>query len=353
MENFISTEASLLNSTTDIHLDIHFLFLESYMNHPYTRFLPPRTCYKQKNPQNQNLMQLLMNLRKSSKMYLLLNVSKSQIIEHRTIIEHSYHNGKKCIFIGSKDLLFWIFYKKGNIYIHSSKPPSESFIPSICEFRSGIPDYENLFLGISDGKLNAYSLNYLSLDFNNPIPLVKVPLMKTVRNILAFPYEKPKYIVFTTSQTENNNEIFSLNLMEIKGQTLVNSTSFEESQKILKIKTLDLDINGKIVKNNSIILKIQFQLISALIYIRRTSTQSHSSTVNLYQLIEDKSGNKKVDLNLLHQIKINTDAVTDVFTLSGALFICVGNLIQGYQIVMNEEKQFDAKIIYNLATEKV
>jgi hypothetical protein len=145
------------------------------------------------------------------------------------------------------DTYYWIFYKKGNFYIHASSKTSNFFTNIICEFRSGIPEFHNLFLGISETKLNAYSLNYLSLDFHSPIPSVKVPITRTIRNILAFPYEKPKYIVFTTSQIENNWEKFTLNLMEIKTHTLMNSITFEETHKILKIKTLDLNINGKIV----------------------------------------------------------------------------------------------------------
>jgi hypothetical protein len=95
-------------------------------------------------------------------------------------------------------------------------------------------------------------------------------------------------------------------------------------------------------------------LVSALVFIKKSTTsQSHNSSVNLYQIIEDKTNNKKVDLNLLHEIKFNNEAATDIFTLSGYLFVCVGNVIQGYQIIMNEEKQFEARGIYNLHTEKV
>ncbi len=152
------------------------------------------------------------------------------------------------------DAYYWVFYKKGDLYIHSSVSLSDSSVNKLCEFRSGIPEYHNLFLGISEGKLNAYTLNYLSLDFHNPIPSVKIQLMRTIRNILAFPFEKPKYIVFTTSQNESNVEKFSLNLMDIKSQSLLNSITFEETHKILKIKTLELNINGKMVNKSLFVM---------------------------------------------------------------------------------------------------
>lgn len=90
-----------------------------------------------------------------------------------------------------------------------------------------------------------------------------------------------------------------------------------------------------------------------MVYAKKTSNQGPNSSLNLYQLIEDKVNIKKVDLNMLHQIKNNNEAITDVFTLTGSLFVCIGNVIQGYQLIMNEEKQFEAKNIYNLTTEKV
>jgi hypothetical protein len=79
----------------------------------------------------------------------------------------------------------------------------------MCEI--AMPEFEYLILGINQNKLHAYQLNP-ALDYENYLPINKQVQFKTVRNLLAFPYEKPKYLIFTAS----TQELFSLNVMEIK-----------------------------------------------------------------------------------------------------------------------------------------
>ena len=78
-----------------------------------------------------------------------------------------------------------------------------------------MPSYNNLFLGLSKDRLDAYTVNNYGLEYSYPIPLIRKNMDKTVRNLLAYPYDKPKFIIFTSSMQIKNDEYFSLNLMEI------------------------------------------------------------------------------------------------------------------------------------------
>ena len=73
----------------------------------------------------------------------------------------------------------------------------------------------------------------------------------------------------------------------------------------------------------------------------------------LYNILEDKSNAKKVDINLIYELKLQNEPITDVFALSGLIFLCVGNQIQGYEIIMRDDKVFEARSKYQLNTEKV
>jgi hypothetical protein len=131
-------------------------------------------------------------------------------IKRKTIIEYFYKPEHSCLCILSKKNCFWVFIKNGNVRIHSSKHDEGNELSHICDF--GMPGYENLFLAITaKAKLSGYSISpNLSYDF--PVPLTKIEI-GNIRNILAFPYDKPKYLIYTTYQ---NNYNYSLNLMEIK-----------------------------------------------------------------------------------------------------------------------------------------
>jgi hypothetical protein len=110
---------------------------------------------------------------------------------------HNYQGIDRCIAIFSNENIFWLFFNQRNIYMHFSRVQSVTPINNICDF--SVSDFPNLFLALDDGKLNAYSLNPLKLNFFNPLPLISVEVHRTTRNVLAYPYEKPKYIVFTST----------------------------------------------------------------------------------------------------------------------------------------------------------
>jgi hypothetical protein len=110
----------------------------------------------------------------------------------------------------AKKNCFWVFIKNGNVRIHSSKHDEGHELSHICDF--GMPGYENLILAITSGaKLSGYSISSEIL-YDYPVPLTKIEI-SNIRNILAFPFEKPKYLIYTAFQS---NYQYSLNLLEIK-----------------------------------------------------------------------------------------------------------------------------------------
>jgi hypothetical protein len=93
--------------------------------------------------------------------------------------------------------------------------------------------------------------------------------------------------------------------------------------------------------------------VSAILYEKKpTKDLTHSTAITIYN-IEDKQNPKKIEINLLLEIRPTIGTATEIFALNGNLFVCLGNVIQGYLITMNDEKVFEAKPIYTLNTEKV
>ena len=76
-------------------------------------------------------------------------------------------------------------------------------------------------------------------------------------------------------------------------------------------------------------------------------TYAHSGKVGLYNV------DKGTELNLLHEITFGSDPVTDVFAISGFLFVCLGHKIEWHRVSMDEERKFSNQIISYLFTEKV
>jgi len=84
---------------------------------------------------------------------------------------------------------------------------------------------------------------------------------KTIRNIITFPFEEPRFLVYVTSQKMTQEEIYALNLMEIKfislndtklittfrTQKSLNNIVSLDTSSIIKIKALSLNINGAMV----------------------------------------------------------------------------------------------------------
>jgi len=132
----------------------------------------------------------------------------------KTIFKHKYFKEKSCICICSEDIYIWLFFKKDEIFFHSTRKDPNYAFRSLCDFT--IPDSDNFFSGLVNRKISIYALNDHQLDYENSLPLRRIPMNKTIRNVMAFPFEDPRFIVFVTSQRNIHEETFSVNLMEIK-----------------------------------------------------------------------------------------------------------------------------------------
>jgi hypothetical protein len=60
-----------------------------------------------------------------------------------------------------------------------------------------------------------------------------------------------------------------------------------------------------------------------------------------------------VNLKKLLEIEQKSGIATDIFALGGYLFICLGNIIQRFQITREDNLQFQERSEYSISTDKV
>ena len=93
-----------------------------------------------------------------------------------------------------------------------------------------------------------------------------------------------------------------------------------------------------------------------MVYFKKKSqgTASFAGKVGLYNVVSNVVNNvMNHDLNLLHEINFENEAVTDVFEIRGFLFVCKGNMIQCIKVSRREDRSFHDETISVLFTEKV
>ena len=253
----------------------------------------------------------------------------------RTIFKHKYTKEKSCVFICIEDIYIWLFSNRNEIFFHTTRKNPQQAIRSLCDFN--IPDCDIMFSCLVNNKLSVYGLDDLNLDYESSLPLKKVTFNKTIRNIIGFPHEEPRYLAFVASQKEEDHEAFSINLMEIKSQKLVSSIYTDANTRITKIKTVNLNINGK---SRPLLVAVQYTSVKTL------DKKRYAGRVSLYSV-------EKNELAPLHEIVFENMAVTDVFDIQGLLFVCQANKIQWFKISMREDQKFYEESVSYLFTEKV
>jgi len=253
----------------------------------------------------------------------------------RTIFKHKYTKEKSCVFICIEDIYIWLFSNRNEVFFHTTRKNPQQAIRSLCDFN--IPDCDIMFSCLVNNKLSVYGLDDLNLDYENSLPLKKVNLNKTIRNIIGFPHDEPRYLAFVSSQKEEEHESFSINLMEIKSQKLMSTLGTNSNTRITKIKTLNININGEL---RPLVVAVQYTSVKTM------DKKRYAGKVCLYNV-------EKNEFTLLHEIIFENMAVTDVFDIKGFLFVCQANKIQWFKISMREDRKFYEESVSYLFTEKV
>ena len=206
----------------------------------------------------------------------------------------------------------WLFCKQGELFFHYNENISKKTIKSMCEFN--MPEEKEFFLWCQENRVHIYTLK--SMNYHSFMPYERLNIKKTVRNLVKYPSNDPKYLIcLTSTEPHNLYEIHLINIMHNKKE-ICDTFSFESP--VLNIKLLELSVNNK----------MRLFIGATMFQMKGINTFSHKGVIYLFEIDENT---KKFILS--HQLQSGpNESITEIHSLNGLLFLYVNDRIDVLEI---------------------